>query len=277
MKTRSSLQRVELTEQIDDGPGGRTVQRTYTKGALRVDEITSNDFSVWREIFGAPSVSSREHLESLCCAARGVLSKAGLPTDQESHWVAFEGEPLRLLTDADREEIRANRPKRLPTRLVLWTAIVDEASEPISKERAAKELLWDINRFRDHDPSDALIGATLRLMHSYYKFFLEAGNVNELVIAGQRSNRGRSKGPVTRHTGSAANQLIIQALARKLWATDPRFIDNNLKTAQAIEADVNHAIRAAGRKPLATKTIADNLTKILRSGESGDANGQSGN
>jgi hypothetical protein len=243
-----------------EDPPFRFREERYTYGPeqdrVLVIEIQRRGFlrdEVFRMVPPQPfKPDSRRALSVLCHMLRTELDRSNLPTDE---WPVM---PIELDFGYVPEEhgIIADED--------LWIGVAEDSTEPLTKNRITAELLHTVLRILNRPGSDEYLTDIHRVM-KLFSLYSIAGELNSLAIAGQLAREARAKGPRSKIAETREARLIVVKIAQSFWAEHPKYRGHFGKTAQVIADDVNKLRRtlAPNCKPLAAKTIADNLSGAL--------------
>ena len=95
-------------------------------------------------------------------------------------------------------------------------------TEPLSHERLAGDLLFDVTELLRRPGIDEHLWYILKVMLAYSTFRV-AISTNEMATAGMRASRARAIGPRTRRDRAAATREIVWSTAQTYWSKRPLF------------------------------------------------------
>ena len=259
------LEKTEFTEK--DPKSGADVKVTrYRRGALASESRSYTSYGQWAHDWCEPT---RVRLERMCEQLRSRLEEAGLPTDETPDWVRKRGgdwEPRSGPKDTS-EPLHAYQ---------LWTKRLEQLTEPLTIERAAGELLWDLTQLLDRKDIDDHLWHIEQLMRSYASVRM-LGPINSAAADGMAARKARAAGPASRRERAQAVREVIGKHALYYWSVKRIFRNDASNTARSIASGVNVELRKSrllslSKKGLSAKTIADHIRALMRDKSSALAN-----
>jgi hypothetical protein len=267
------------TIKVDPNSGREYVLTKYRRGLLGTDTTRYTNF-VPRDLCEAFAGTPRQDFELWCEELRNYLERVGLPSDRTPRWIKLKGEEWRPIRSD--EDVSAIKP---PFSYAYWTKRVQELTEPLSEARIVADLLWHLLLLLQQPKIDEHLWHIGQVLTHYARFRI-SGPINNLATQGLAASRGRMSGPKARQSASVQRRNIIWMRAQELWASKRHLNGDAFNTALHIAEDVNNELSARHllgkhNRRLSSKTIADHIRiccrgQILRTGHSGDENGQSG-
>ena len=263
------LEKTEFTE-ADPESGAEVKVTRYRRGALASESRRYSSFGQWARDLCVPS---RVRLERMCEQLRCRLEEAGLPTDKTRDWIRKrdgDWEP-RLAPINTSEPLFAYQ---------LWTKRLEQLTEPLTDERAAGELLWDITQLLDRKGIDEHLWHIEQAMRSYASLRM-LGPINSAAADGIAARKARAAGPASRRERAKTIREVIGKRTLQYWSIKPIFRNDASNTARAIASGVNLELRKShllplSKKGLSAKTIADHIRALMRDKSSGLANTAAG-
>ncbi|MEA2906616.1 MAG: hypothetical protein QOI12_4003 [Alphaproteobacteria bacterium] len=208
------------------------------------------------------SSSDRQRLEELCENTRDQLEKLGLPSDRIPFWIQIddgEWEP-----DLAGARPQAQRNLRGST----WRKRLEQLTEPLSKERAAGDVLYALTALLKRPGIDEHLWHINRAMNAYRSFSL-AGTINNLAAAGIAARKARAAGPAVKRKRANEIRRLIGVHAENYWSSHPILRNDASNTAAQIVMTVNADLITRGLLPpttegLKAKTIGDHIRAVIR-------------
>jgi hypothetical protein len=253
---------IEKTRTETDPTTGSQIRVTeFRRGLLASETLEFDDPYAFFQSLSAPRKTPRESLEEFTNSIRDNLEKRDLPTDRQPFWICSEHGKWRPLEKEDsplRDKLARSR----------WTSRLKELTAPLSKERAAGELLEtlaELLRIPDIDKHLRLIG---RAMDRYGDYRI-AGSVNALAHQGVMARKGRAQGPVAKRERAGAIRAVVLDCAESFWRAYPALRGDVSNTAASVAELVNEKLRSADlvsavRRGLSAKTIGDHIRHGIR-------------
>jgi hypothetical protein len=248
------LEREDFDE--TDPATGTAIRRTvYQRGLLRSEAVNYEDESV-----GLLALSNgvQKNFEDLRVRARAVLRDAQLPTDED-------GGELRL------PERLARHGKITAEAFVAgfgfksWSRIVEEKSEPLSRERSAMLLITAINAILKKTSDQDALRSIWFLMQANHDFEMLALGINEAAVSAQRAEKGRAKGPPAQAAKGARKKAIIRELAEAYWKRMPVHRRNLDQTVLAIISELEARLEAEKLSMIGRSQLLTYLREIRHS------------
>jgi hypothetical protein len=209
------------------------------------------------------TVPVKEELEGFCEHLRDQLEKRGLPSDRTPSWIKMDNGEWK----PDRPE-GIDRESRMKHARARWSHRLKELTEPLSKNRAAGNLLDALVEVLKRPGIDEHLWHVVRLMNAY-RVYCITGNINNLATMGFKARKGRSDGPLARHRSGKETRQVICDQAKQFWSAHPLYRNDATNTAEQIAATVNAELLARkllsrGKTKLCDKTIGDHIRAGIR-------------
>jgi hypothetical protein len=182
----------------------------------------------------ADQKTTRRSLEDYCAFIRDQLSKAGLPSDATPSWFKGpSGEWEVYNPTVHKAQFRSGQAA-----WQLWTKRLEEMTEPLSRERLAGELLFDLTQLLRRPGVDEHLWHIVKVVLNYSTFRIAVAT-NKMATAGMRASKGRANGPRSRRDRAAAKRDIIWHAAQSYWCKRPIYRNDGSNTGLAIASAVN--------------------------------------
>jgi hypothetical protein len=230
----------------------RMIVRKNTRGLLQDVEVRVEQPEIFSPQRFIPPFKIA--IEALCEELRGILDSADLPTDR------YPIMPFEL--DDGYEPLEHTTPSG-----DIWWYVVEESTEPLTKERIAADLLFALLRILKQKLSNEHLAEVYKGMQAYSLYKI-ATDFHSLAIMGEAAKSGRSHGPKVRKSKTQAIRELIWEAARRHWVSHPNYSGRRQATADAIAGPVNAEIlqRSLSSKPLTPKAISDHISVGLKAG-----------
>ena len=263
------LEKTEFTE-ADPESGAEVKVTRYRRGALAIESRRYSSFGQWARDLCVPS---RVRLERMCEQLRCRLEEAGLPTDKTPDWIRKRGGDW----EARSAPIDTSEPLFA---YQLWTKRLEQLTEPLTDERAAGELLWDVTQLLNRKGIDEHLWHVEQTMRSFASLRM-LGPINSAAADGIAARKARAAGPASRRERAKAVRDVIGKRALHYWLVNPILRNEASNTARSIASGVNAELRKSrllplSKKGLSAKTIADHIRALMRDKSSGLANTAAG-
>jgi hypothetical protein len=242
----------ETTEIASDGTPVRVTQ--FRRGVLMSETRKYSSIRGWAKEVSEPP---RAILERYCERLRDQLEESGLPSDRTPKWIRKPG------GDWEPHE-KTDEPPIPYAAHAVWTSRIDKLTEPLTNERAAANLLSDLNEVLELQGIDEHLWHIGQLMESYAAFRM-VGPVNSAAAAGLAAEKARAAGPAKKQERAQQVRALIRERALSAWSRRPILRGDASNTAACILSEVNESLRAhgllrPGKDGLSAKTIADHIS-----------------
>jgi hypothetical protein len=248
----------DVTEEAD---GSTTFCSSIKRGLLSLDFVERVDE---KGLVQRPPLSVKAKFMRLAIVLRGLLKKAGCPTDLEYVWISVAGG--KWYYDKDPNEELGGQPYELGS----WHEQLLTMTEPLSENRLRGDLLHAIDQLLRRDLKPDLLENIWSVMQAYGDARI-AGKVNRLASRGMLAEKSLAKGPKARNEQATIVLDLVCKHVESFWRRKAALRGNKTVTAEEIACEVNDELRSLGHRPLRPKTIADYISKgisgrLLRTG-----------
>jgi hypothetical protein len=250
-RKRLPLERKDFVE--TDPASGTTIQRTvYERGLVRSEAVKYESASV-----GLLELSKdvRQNFEGLRMRARAVLREAQLPTDEEKG-------RLRLPDTFGKQGAITAEDLVAGFSFKNWSALVEEKSEPLSRERSAMLLIKAINAILAKTLDQDALKSIWFLMQANHHFEMLALEINEAAVSAQRAEKGRAKGPQARVAERTRKEALIRELVEAYWKRMPLHRGKLAQTMRGIRSELDAGLRAVGLNLIEDGKLRNYLRRI---------------
>ncbi|KLK90538.1 hypothetical protein AA309_25365 [Microvirga vignae] len=248
------LERKDYVE--TDPASGTTIRRTvYQRGLLRTEAIQYEDPSV--DLLALSKKEMRKKFEDLRMRAQAVLREAELPTDEDSG-----------KTRMPKEIAKNGKIKAQDFVTVIsfkdWPTIVEERTEPLSRERSAMLLIKGISMILKQDLDQDALRHIWFLMHVHHRFEMLVHGINEAAVSAHEAGKALQKGPQARAAKGQRTEDIVRKLVTAHWKSVPLRRGKQARTVDAIRGELNTRLEAKGLKSIGQSQITNYVRDIIR-------------